>query len=112
MPRSLGLRLAVAAGLSLLLLVPFALLAVLIVGEWEPLHHLDASITGSQHAYAIHHPLWVRFMLWWSLIFSPNGFRLVALGLVIWLYRRGAKRLVLWIVLTLTAGGILGLVLK
>jgi undecaprenyl-diphosphatase len=42
MSRSPGVRLAVAAGLTLVLLVPFALLAVLIVGQWAPLHTLDA----------------------------------------------------------------------
>ncbi|HEX8343136.1 MAG TPA: phosphatase PAP2 family protein [Actinoplanes sp.] len=112
MSRSLGVRLAVAAGLTLALLVPFALLAVLIVGQWAPLHTLDASITGSQHALALQHPAWVRFMVLWSIVFSPTGFRLLALGVVIWLYRRGAKRLVAWIVTTLTVGGVLGALLK
>jgi undecaprenyl-diphosphatase len=112
MSRSLGVRLAVAAGLSMSLLVPFALLAVLVVGQWPPLHSLDASITGSQHALAVQHPAWVRFMIVWSLVFSPTGFRVFALGVVIWLYRRGAKRLVSWIITTLTVGGLLGALLK
>ena len=112
MSRSLGTRLAVAAGSALALLVPFALLAVLVVGQWAPLHTLDGSVTGSQHALALDHPAWVRFMLVWSLVFSPTGFRLAALGVVIWLYRRGAKRLVSWIVTTLAVGGVLGALLK
>src|SRR3712207_4363755 len=112
MSRSLGTRLAVASASALALLVPFALLAVLVVGQWAPLRTLDASITGSQHALSVDHPARVRFMLLWSLVFSPTGFRLAALGLVIWLYRRGAKRLVSWIVTTLAVGGVLGALLK
>jgi undecaprenyl-diphosphatase len=112
MSRSLAARLAVAAGLALALLVPFALLAVLVAGRWGPLHSLDASVTAAQHAVALDHPSWVRFLAVWSLVFSPAGFRLLALGVVIWLYRRGAKRLVWWIVTTLVVGGVLGALLK
>ena len=38
---SLGVRLGVAATAAILLLVPFALLTVLVVGNWAPLYDLD-----------------------------------------------------------------------
>ena len=42
--RALSLRLTVAATLALALLVPFSLLAMLIIGNWAPLHDLDLTV--------------------------------------------------------------------
>lgn len=109
---SLGLRLGIAAAGSLLLLVPFALISVLIVGDWAPLHDFDRSVTDSVHDVALRHPGEVRAMRVWSLVFDPNSWRAGALVLAVWLARRGAKPLAMWVVLTMTAGGLLGLVLK
>ena len=111
--RSLGLRLGLAAVLSLVLLVPFALLAVLIIGDNPGLHAFDASITTSFHDFATQHSVWVDFMLVWSWVFSPMSLRLLALIMVIWLVRKyHAWRLTWWVVATMTVGGILAAVLK
>ena len=50
---SLGLRLTLAAIAAFLVLVPFALLALLVLGAWPPLHRLDASVTDALHGYAV-----------------------------------------------------------
>jgi undecaprenyl-diphosphatase len=111
--RALGLRLGLAAVLSLVLLVPFALLAVLIIGDNPHLHAFDASITTSFHDFATEHQVWVDFMLVWSWVFSPMSLRLVALVMVVWLVRKyHAWRLTWWVVVTMAAGGILAAVLK
>ncbi|MFF5174102.1 phosphatase PAP2 family protein [Micromonospora sp. NPDC000089] len=110
--RSLGLRLALASVAAFLLLVPFALLAVLVVGAWPPLHDLDAAVTDTLHGYALDHPAWVRLMSVWSSVFAPNPLRGVTLVVVIWLWLRRARRVALWVVTTMAVGGLLGPLLK
>ncbi|MGA5300399.1 phosphatase PAP2 family protein [Nucisporomicrobium flavum] len=108
----LGLRLTTAALLAVAVLVPFALLAVLVVGGWAPLHDGDAAITDALHSWALTHPGWRNAAVWWTNIFGPTPLRAAALGLVVWLLVRRAKRLALWVVVTMVTGGVLGAVLK
>ncbi len=110
--RSLGLRLGVAAVLAVLLLVPFALLAAFVVGDWGPLHAADAAVTDAVHSFAPGHPGWVGAMAVWSLVFSPMVLRAAALVLVIWLVRRHATAMAWWAGVTMAVGGVLGVVLK
>jgi undecaprenyl-diphosphatase len=110
--RSLGLRLTVAAVAAFLVLVPFSLLALLVLGSWTPLHRLDEQVTVTLHAYAVGHPGWVDLMTAWSAVFAPWPLRMGALALVIWLARRGARRLALWVITTMVTGGLLGVGLK
>lgn len=110
--RSLGLRLAVAAVLAVVLLVPFALLAALIMGSWAPLHTLDLDVTDALHGFSLGHPGWVEVMAVWSYAFDPNVWRVGAVVLVVWLVRRGAAPVAFWVVITMTVGGALGAVLK
>jgi undecaprenyl-diphosphatase len=109
---SLGVRPAVASAGAVLLLVPFALIAALIVGNSAWLTGLDLRVTDAWHAFALRHEWWVRFMWWWSLIFQPNLWRLAALGLVIWLVRRGSRPVAWWVAATMSGGGLLGVVMK
>lgn len=110
--RSLGLRLAVAAVLAVVVLVPFALLWALVAGSWAPLHALDAGVTGALHGFALGHPGWVDAMAVWSYAFDPNVWRLGALVLVVWLVRRQAVPVALWVALTMAVGGAAGALLK
>ncbi len=111
--RSLGLRAGAAAVLAVLLLVPFALLAGFVAGEWAPLRDADAAVSETLHAYALGHPGWVDALLAISLVFSPTALRVAALVLVIWLVRRKrAIGLAWWVGITMAVGGILGAVLK
>lgn len=87
---SLGLRLTLASTAAFLVLVPFALLALLVLGAWAPLHRLDTTITDALHDLAVHHPAWVALMDVWSAVFAPMPLRVVALLVVIWLLRRRA----------------------
>ncbi|SBT49026.1 phosphatase PAP2 family protein [Micromonospora auratinigra] len=110
--RSLGLRLTVAAVAAFLVLVPFALLALLVLGAWPPLFRLDASVTDALHRYALGHPAWVRTMSVWSDVFAPGPLRVTAALLVGWLLYRRAPRLAVWVITTMTVGGLLGGLLK
>ncbi|WP_189331075.1 phosphatase PAP2 family protein [Actinoplanes ianthinogenes] len=109
---SLGVRTTAAAGLAIGLLVPFGVIAALIVGKSDGLRELDNDVTDTLHVYAIAHPGWVEAMDWWSLAFTPNAWRLAALVLVIWLARRDEVVLAWWVAVTMAAGGVLGGVLK
>ncbi|UQU62893.1 phosphatase PAP2 family protein [Couchioplanes caeruleus] len=108
----LGLRLTTAALLAVAVLVPFALLAVLVVGGWAPLHDGDAAITDALHSWALAHRGWRDAAVWWTNIFGPTPLRAATLGLVVWLLVRRARRLALWVVVTMVTGGVLGAVLK
>ncbi|RZU72119.1 undecaprenyl-diphosphatase [Micromonospora kangleipakensis] len=109
---SLGLRLTVAAAAAFLVLVPFALLALLVLGAWPPLFRLDASVTDALHGYAIAHPAWVRVMSVWTDVFAPGPLRAATAVVVAWLLFRRARRLALWAVTTMVVGGLLGALLK
>ncbi|WP_433533677.1 phosphatase PAP2 family protein [Micromonospora sp. CA-263727] len=97
---------------GLLTLVPFTLLAALVLGGWPPLRRLDVAVTGHLHRYALDHPAWVRVMSVWTDTFAPMPLRAAALVLVIWLAHRGARRLAGWVTATMVLGGLLGPLLK
>lgn len=108
----IGVRLAVAAGGAVVLLIPFAVVAAMVVGQPGWLHRSDERITDSLHEFAAGHPGWVEFMRVWSFVFDPNVWRLAALGLVVWLVRRGLKGMAAWVAVTIAAGGLLNALLK
>jgi membrane-associated phospholipid phosphatase len=108
-----GLRLGVAGMLACTLLLPFGLLAAVVVGGWAPLHAFDAAVTDSVYRYAMQHPGWVDVMLVCSWLFSPTALRIAMVVVVIFLVRRWhAPRTAVWVVVTMTAGGILAALLK
>ncbi|MFE9192219.1 phosphatase PAP2 family protein [Micromonospora sp. NPDC007208] len=109
---ALGLRLTLAATAAFLVLVPFALLTLLVLGAWAPLHRLDTAVTDALHGYAQEHSAWVVLMRVWTEVFAPMPLRAVALLLVVWLLRRGARRLALWAATTMVVGGLIGPLLK
>ena len=110
--QTIGVRVAGAAAGAVALLVPAALIGVLVVGNVGWLHRFDLRVTAAGHDLAIGHPALVRFMEIWSLVFDPTSWRVAALGLVIWLARRRVWSLAVWVAVTMTAGGVLGAVLK
>ncbi len=109
---ALGIRTTEAAGLAVGLLVPFGGLAALVAGRAEVLRDLDVHVADRLHATAAGHPGLVDGMLWWSLLLHPNTWRVATAVLAIWLARRRETVLAWWVVATMTAGGVLGGVLK
>lgn len=110
--RSLAVRLAAASAIAVLVLVPFSLLALLVLGAWPPLRDLDQAVTDALHSYAVSHQGWVSVMAGWSTVFDPTVLRAGVLVLVVWLWWRGARRLALWAATTMVVGGLLGALLK
>ena len=111
--RALGLRLTAAAVLTVATLVPSALVGVLVVGNWDPLHDLDESATDALHAFALGRHTLVVAMDWWCRVVDPTVLRVAAAAVVLWLWRRRhAPRLAWWVAVTMTVGGLLGAVLK
>jgi membrane-associated phospholipid phosphatase len=97
----------------LLLLLPFTLIAVLMAGDWAPLHDLDRAVTDRLNEVALAHPGWVSALSWWSLIFHPTTWRVAAAGLVAWLWwRRRDRRAAAFVTVAMTIGALLGVLLK
>ncbi|GAA2882837.1 hypothetical protein Acy02nite_05160 [Actinoplanes cyaneus] len=109
---SLGVRTTRAAVAAVASLVPFGVIAGLVVGRAGALHDLDERVADRLHESASAHPGLTDAMLWWSLLLHPNTFRLAALVLAIWLARRRETMLAWWVVATMAGGGVLGGVLK
>ncbi|WP_436530360.1 phosphatase PAP2 family protein [Actinoplanes sp. HUAS TT8] len=109
---ALGIRTTEAAGLAVGLLVPFGGIAALVAGKARGLRGLDTHVADRLHEMAAGHPELVDAMLWWSFWLHPNTWRIAAVVLAIWLARRRETMLAWWAVATMTAGGVLGGVLK
>ncbi|MER7459650.1 phosphatase PAP2 family protein [Micromonospora sp. NPDC126480] len=109
---SRGLRLTLAATAAFLVLVPFTLLALLVVASWRPLRRLDLAVTDALVGYGLENPAWVRVLNVWTDVFGPMPLRVGALVLVIWLAGRGARQLAGWVATTMIVGGLLGPLLK
>ncbi|MGN9778563.1 phosphatase PAP2 family protein [Micromonospora sp. H33] len=107
-----GLRLTLALTAAFLVLVPFTLLALLVLSSWAPLRRLDGAVTEALVGYGLDHPAWAGTMSVWTDVFGPMPLRVGALVLVLWLLRIGARQLALWVATTMTVGGVLGPLLK
>jgi undecaprenyl-diphosphatase len=105
-------RLALGGGVAVLVAVPFTLLMLLVESEWEPLENLDRSVANSLNSTARGNSGLVHALDAGAVALDPWVFRLLVLGVAVWLWRRGAHRLAAWAVVTMAIGGVLGGVLK
>ena len=110
--RRLGGRLALGAVAAFLVAVPFGLLLYLVESAWQPLEDLDTGTAEQLNEVARERPVLVDVLDIVSVVFDPWTFRLVVLGVVVWLWRRGARRLAAWAATTTVVGGVLGGILK
>jgi membrane-associated phospholipid phosphatase len=110
--RGLAGRLALGGAVAVLVSIPLVLLLLLVESAWEPLENLDRSTADSLNSVARGDGTWVRVLDDGALLLDPWVFRLAVLGVAVWLWRRGAKRLAAWAVVTVVIGGVLGVVLK
>lgn len=107
-----GGRIALGALAAFLVAVPFTLLVVLVESAWQPLEDLDTSAAESLHNVAVSNPWLVNVLDVGATTFDPWVFRVVVLGVAIWLWLRGARRLAVWALVTTALGSFLGAALK
>ncbi|MEV0387405.1 phosphatase PAP2 family protein [Nonomuraea sp. NPDC050643] len=107
--RVLGLRLTLASLAVALVMIPFSLL--LVVAKM-PVNELDAEVAAELHEYAHANPLVTQALAVWSEAFGPWPWRIAVIACAAWLLHRGAPRLALWALTTVTVGGLLALALK
>lgn len=110
--RRLGLRLGLGAVAAVLVAVPFTLLTVLVLGQYESLERADRAVADGFHSWVIHRLWLVKTFDVLATVTSPNTWRVVAAVVAVVLWRRGRRRLVYWLVTTMAVGGLLSLVLK
>ncbi|MEO7980346.1 MAG: phosphatase PAP2 family protein [Sporichthyaceae bacterium] len=110
--RSIGARLALGAVVAVLVSVPLVLLLLLVESSWQPLEDLDRSTADSLNSVTRGDGTLVHLLDIAAVALEPWVFRLLVLGVAVWLWRRGAKRLAGWAVVTMAVGGLLGIVLK
>lgn len=110
--RRLGLRLGLGALAAALVAVPFTLLTVLVLGTSERLERADRAVADAFHAQVISRPWLGQTFEVLSVVTHPNTWRLVTAVLAVLLWRRGRRRLVVWLAVTMTVGGLLGPLLK
>lgn len=110
--RGLSGRLALGGLAAVLVAIPFTLLLLLVVSAWQPLANLDRSVADSLNSVARGDSTLVRALDIGEVALDPWVFRLVVLGVVVWLWGRDARRLAIWATVTMALGGMLGIVLK
>lgn len=110
--RGLGGRLLLGGLAALLVAVPFTLLALLVLDNWEPLARLDADVANGLNEVARSHTGLITLFDVLAVASDPWVFRALVVGTALWLWHRDAKRLAIWAVVTMVLGGLLGGVLK
>jgi undecaprenyl-diphosphatase len=100
------------AGAAALVAIPFTLLMLLVISQWQPLENLDRSVADNLNDVARSDSGLVDVLDIGELALSPWVFRIIVIAVAVWLWRRGAQRLAAWAVVTMAIGGILGVVLK
>ena len=110
--RGLGARLALGGLAATVVATPFLLLMLLVLSEWEPLERLDKNVADGLNENARDDPALVRVLDVGSVATDPWVFRAIVIGVAVWLWHRGARRLAAWAVTTAAIGGVLGVLLK
>jgi undecaprenyl-diphosphatase len=107
----LGPRLALASLAALLIVVPFTLLLVLVENKWAPLARVDADAAATLTDWATRHHL-DHFLEVVQSVSQPRWFQVAVAVMALWFLVKGAHRLALWAAVTMTVGGLLGVLLK
>lgn len=108
----LALRLATGAGLAALVAMPFLILMLLVTSESEELESVDRSVADAANGWALTRPWAVDTLDVLEQVLAPWTFRVVVLAVAVLLWRRGARRLATWAVVTMAVGGALGVLAK
>ena len=112
--RSLRLRPRLGLGVlaGFLVAIPLTLLALSVRPGWDPVRDVDRGVADGLHGVVAHESWAVASLKVIAIAFHPWVFRSAVLVLVLVLLSRRAYRLAWWAAITMTAGGVLGFVLK
>lgn len=110
--RQLGGRRGAGALASVAVSIPFAVLALVVLVGFEPLEAADGRVARTLNAQVLPRPTvtWVLEIL--AVVTHPNVWRVLAALIAVLLWTRGRRRLVAWLAVTMTVGGVLGPLLK
>jgi undecaprenyl-diphosphatase len=103
----LGLRLVLAFLAVFLVAGPFAVLLALVDARWTPLRQLDDAASHDANSLVRDHPATEAPLRATTYLLHPWVFRAVVVALAVWLALRGARRLAVWAVVTITVAGFL-----
>jgi undecaprenyl-diphosphatase len=109
---SLVRRSVTALIISAVFAVPFVILTVLVLSESEPLERLDKGVADNLNSFVGASQPLVGMLLTLGSISEPWVLRFIALGIAVLLWRGGDKLAAIWLAVTMTIAGVLGLVLK
>ena len=112
--RSLRLRPRLGLGVlaGFLVAIPLTLLALSVRAGWDPVRDVDRGVADGLHGVVAHESWAVAALKVIAIAFHPWVFRSAVLVLVLVLLSRRAYRLAWWAAITMTAGSVLGFVLK
>jgi membrane-associated phospholipid phosphatase len=110
--RRLGARLTVAVVAVALFSVPFILMLVFVMSSFAPLNDLDESVARQLHAQVLASPGYAGFLSVGTEVFGPTVARVLVVAAAFWAWRRGAPRLAIWAIVTITVSGLLNLAVK
>jgi membrane-associated phospholipid phosphatase len=111
-PIQLRPRLGLGALAGFLVAVPLTLLAFAVRVGWDPVRDVDRGVADGLHREVAREPGAVAALNAIAVGFDPWVFRAAVVLLVVVLLVRGAHRLAWWAAITMTAGSVLGFVLK
>jgi membrane-associated phospholipid phosphatase len=95
-----------------LLLGPFTALTTMVVLTAPGVFSVDADVAGGLHGFALDRPALATALQVIGVITLPDTFRVGALVWAVLLWRRGHRRVAVWLLVTMTVGGVLGVLLK
>jgi hypothetical protein len=112
--RSLRLRPRLGLGVlaGFLVAIPLTLLALSVRAGWDPVRDVDRGVADGLHGMVAHESWAVAALKVIAIALHPWVFRSAVLVLVLVLLSRRAYRLAWWAAITMTAGSVLGFVLK
>jgi membrane-associated phospholipid phosphatase len=105
-------RLGLGVFAGFLVAVPLTLLALAIRVGWDPVREVDRDVANGLHRVVLEQRWPIVPLKVIASVFDPLVFRIAVAVLVVLLLVHGAHRLAWWAAITMTAGSVLGFVLK
>jgi membrane-associated phospholipid phosphatase len=107
-----GGRFAVGALASVVVSIPFAVLAGFVLAGFGPLQAAEGQVAHTLNVQVLPRPAVARVLEVLAVVTHPNVWRALAAVIAVLLWVRGRRRLVAWLAVTMTVGGVLGPLLK